>query len=153
MNCRPATPIITRAWATVFKTHYLLYLASTSILSDHFATIEPRGFKSSVKHLEWLAIMQEEIDALQSNHTWDLVPRPSVTNIVDLKWVFRMKFHADGSIKRRRAYLVAKGVTHTLGTYFHHNFSTIIKVAIVRIILSLVAHFISFISPMSKMPP
>lgn len=55
--------------------------------------------------------MQEEIDALHSNHTWELVPPPPNTNIVGSKWVFHMKYHSDGSIEQYKARLVAQGFT------------------------------------------
>ena len=32
--------------------------------------------------------MKDEYDALLQNNTWQLVPRPSNTNIVSGKWVF-----------------------------------------------------------------
>lgn len=62
-------------WASnllVFRIPAWLGLASTSLLSVLVATSEPREFKSAAKHPEWLASMQEEIDALRSNQTWDL---------------------------------------------------------------------------------
>jgi len=47
--------------------------------------------------------MQREFDALQSNHTWRLVPRLPRANIVTGKWVFKHKLHSDGSLKRYKA--------------------------------------------------
>jgi hypothetical protein len=31
---------------------------------------------------QWWRAMEEEYDALQANHTWDLVPRPHGANVV-----------------------------------------------------------------------
>lgn len=47
--------------------------------------------------------MRDEFDALLANNTWDLVPKPSGANIVSGKWVFRHKFHSDGSLSRYKA--------------------------------------------------
>lgn len=55
--------------------------------------------------------MQEEMDALDANCTWDLVPPPPRTNIVGSKWVFGTKYKSDGSIERYKARLVAQGFT------------------------------------------
>lgn len=103
----PVNPIITRANAGIFKSHYAVHLASTILLSALISTFEPHGFKFAAKSLEWLAAMQEEIDALHVNQTWNMVPCPPYTNIVGSKWVFCTKFHADGTIEHHKAGLVA----------------------------------------------
>lgn len=49
---------------------------------------EPKLFKSATKSPEWLAAMEDEIRALTHNQTWELVPKPPVTNVVGSKWIF-----------------------------------------------------------------
>lgn len=82
--------------------------------------------------------MDVELKALHSNCTWVLVPRPENVNIVGLKWVFRRKYLADGSIDRYKARLVAWGFTQILGFNFTHTFSPIVKALTVRVVLSLI---------------
>jgi hypothetical protein len=53
--------------------------------------------------------MQLEFDALMSNGTWSLCPRPLSQNIIRNKWVYKVKRLADGSIERFKVRLVAKG--------------------------------------------
>lgn len=81
--------------------------------------------------------MQEEYDALLSNHTWDLVPRPSGSNIVTGKWIFKHKFHADGSLERYKARWVLRGFTQRPGVDFSETFNPVVKPATVRTVLSL----------------
>lgn len=80
--------------------------------------------------------MQEEIDALRSNNTWDLVACPSNTNAVGSKWVFRTKFCSDGTIERHQAHLGAQGFTQITGTDFNQTFTPVIKAATVCVILA-----------------
>lgn len=130
-------PMVTRDRSGKFKPRYPVDLTFTALLSALVAVSEPRCFQSVAKHPKCLATMQEGIDALHSNDTWELVPRPPDTNIVGLKWVFRMKFHVDGSIDRHKARLVSQGFTQIPGTDFHHTFSPVVKAATVRIVLAI----------------
>ena len=52
--------------------------------------------------------MREEMSALEKNKTWEIVERPKGKNIVDCKWIFTLKYKADGSLERHKARLVAK---------------------------------------------
>ncbi|XP_071691164.1 uncharacterized mitochondrial protein AtMg00810-like [Rutidosis leptorrhynchoides] len=100
-------------------------------------TREPKGFKSASKHPVWFQAMEEEIDALHVNRTWDLVPRPPQGNIVGSKCVFRTKFNADGTVDRLKARLVAQGLTQVPSLDYSVTFSPVMKASTVGIILSL----------------
>ena len=63
----------------------------------------PKSYKSALLDPNWAAAMKDEYDALLQNNTWQLVPRPSNTNIVSGKWVFRHKFNSDGSLASYKA--------------------------------------------------
>jgi hypothetical protein len=81
--------------------------------------------------------MEEEFSALMSNNTWDLVPRPPGANIVTGKWIFRHKYHADGSLDRYKARWVLRGFTQRPGVDYDETFSPVVKPATVRTVLSL----------------
>ena len=68
-----------------------LHVSSTSLT-------EPKTLKSALKQPK--ATKQEEIDALQHNNTWNLVPRPPNTNIIGSKWFYHIKYYEDGNIER-----------------------------------------------------
>ena len=104
------------------------------------ATSKPKGFKSVAKNPVWLATMDDEMKALQINHTWDLVPRPSNANIVGSKWVFWTKFLSDGSIELFKACLVAKGYTQLPGLDYTDTFIPMVKASTFRVVLSLAVY-------------
>jgi hypothetical protein len=58
----------------------------------------PKTYEAALLDPNWAAAVREEFSALLQNDTWQLVPRPPSANIVSGKWVFRQKFHSDGSL-------------------------------------------------------
>ncbi|GJR87679.1 putative RNA-directed DNA polymerase [Tanacetum coccineum] len=81
--------------------------------------------------------MKEEYDALMRNGAWSLVPRASNTNVVDGKWVYRLKHDKNGAITRYKARFVAKGFRQQPGIDFHETFSPVVKSTTIRAVLSL----------------
>nr|GEW13440.1 ribonuclease H-like domain-containing protein [Tanacetum cinerariifolium] len=59
--------------------------------------------------------MHDEYNALVKNGTWILVPRPADINLVRSMWLFKHKFHADGTLSRYKARLVSNGSSQQLG--------------------------------------
>nr|GEW37345.1 hypothetical protein [Tanacetum cinerariifolium] len=81
--------------------------------------------------------MKEEYDALMKNETWYLVPRASNTNVVDGKWVYKLKQDKNGAITRYKARFIAKGFRQQPGIDFHETFSPVVKSTTIRAVLSL----------------
>ncbi|KAL2472251.1 putative mitochondrial protein [Abeliophyllum distichum] len=120
------------------KAYHALTFVPTSLYFQALIAIqEPHGFKSAIKHPEWLSMMDAEIQALKTNETWDLVPRPSHHNVVGCKWIFKTKLRADGSIERHKAYLVAQLFFQIHGLDFEDTFSPVVHPAAVQINLTL----------------
>nr|GEY68937.1 ribonuclease H-like domain-containing protein [Tanacetum cinerariifolium] len=85
----------------------------------------------------WRNVMYYEYNVLIKNGTWVLVPRPFCANIERCLWLFRHKFHADGSLGRYKDRLVANGSSQQLGIYYDETFSPVVKPATIRTVLSL----------------
>jgi hypothetical protein len=96
---------------------------------------KPRDFDEVVTDDNCKRAINEEFDALEMNKTWHLVARKHTSNIVDSKWVYKLKKHIDGTIYRYKACLVAKGFKRRYGIYYEDIFSSIVKAATIRIVL------------------
>jgi hypothetical protein len=47
--------------------------------------------------------MDEELDQIEKNDTWELVPRPNNKNVIGTKWVFINKLNEYGHVTRNKA--------------------------------------------------
>nr|GEY26063.1 hypothetical protein [Tanacetum cinerariifolium] len=81
--------------------------------------------------------MYDEYNALVKNDTFILVPRPAGINMVRSMWLFKHKFHVDGTLSRYKARLVANCGSQQLGVDFDETFSSVVKPANIRTVLSL----------------
>ena len=110
---------------------YICQLSSVSI---------PTKLQAALFDPKWVNAMRVEMEALEKNSTWDLVPLPNGKKAVGYRWVFTIKHKADGSIDRYKARLVAKGYTQTYEVDYQETFAPVAKLNIVRVLLSLAAN-------------
>nr|GFA97000.1 putative ribonuclease H-like domain-containing protein [Tanacetum cinerariifolium] len=78
-------PMVTCSKVGTFKTHHitdLTHVSSSTLHQAIFASNEPKGFKTVARDPKRFAAMRDEMNALKLNNTWDLVPRPSNSNVL-----------------------------------------------------------------------
>ncbi|RVW71265.1 Retrovirus-related Pol polyprotein from transposon RE1 [Vitis vinifera] len=100
----------------------------------------PNSVQEALADPRWKAVMNEEMKSLQKNETWELVECPPGKKPVGCRWIYTVKYKADGSIERFKAKLVAKGYTQTYGIDYTETFAPVAKINIVRVLLSLAAN-------------
>ena len=69
--------------------------------------------------------MEEKLDQIEKNETWELVPRPKDKNVIGTKWAFRNKLNEDGQVTINKARLVCKGYSQIEGIDFNETFSLV----------------------------
>jgi hypothetical protein len=100
------------------------------------STIEPTYFEESNKDEFWNKSMDEELDQIEENDTWELVPRPKDKNVIETKWVYKNKLNEDGQVTRKKARLVCKGYAQFEGIEFEGKFSLVARMEAIRLLLA-----------------
>ena len=93
----------------------------------------PKSVVDALAHPGWHQAMPDEMNALQNNGTWELVPLPSRKSVVGCRWIFAIKVGHDGTIDRLKARLVTKGYTQIFGLDYGDTFSPVAKMASIRL--------------------
>ena len=57
---------------------------------------DPKTYEYASHDPIWKTAMKEEFSSLQKNNNWELVDLPPGRNLVQCKWVFKIKFYVDG---------------------------------------------------------
>lgn len=63
----------------------------SSFFAGGFSVEEPRSYEEAKGCTKWEKAMEEEIEALDKNETWERVPKPESCEPVTCKWLFRLK--------------------------------------------------------------
>jgi hypothetical protein len=111
-----------------------------TFMNDISTNHVPTGVEEGMKNPKWTQAIREEMEALMKNKTWNLVALPRGKKIVGCKWVFYVKYKADGSVERYKARLMAKGYTQVYGVDYQETFSPVAKLNTIRVLLSIAAN-------------
>ncbi|RVX18371.1 Retrovirus-related Pol polyprotein from transposon TNT 1-94 [Vitis vinifera] len=123
-----------------YVSNHRLSESNKSFVNQLSTVVIPNSVQEALADPRWKTTMNEEMKSLQKNETWELVECPPRKKPVGCRWIYTVKYKADGSIERFKARLVAKGYTQTYGIDYTETFAPIAKINTVRVLLSLAAN-------------
>ena len=65
------------------------------------------------------------------------VPRPQGKKVVGSRWIYKVKYAADGSMEKYKARFVAKGFSQKEGIDYEETFAPVARYSSIRTIISL----------------
>eukprot|EP00253_Pinus_taeda_P033890 PITA_33890 len=84
------------------------YTGYMALMSKCVVT-EPSSFEEAVEDPLWGDAMVEDYDSIVRNSAWEIAPRPEGKSVVGLRWIYKVKQEADGSVEKYKARFVARG--------------------------------------------
>ncbi|XP_070010685.1 uncharacterized mitochondrial protein AtMg00820-like [Nicotiana sylvestris] len=112
---------------------YIKCLTAQSVIVEH------KYYSEAAKDARWVTIMQQEIQALEDNMTWDIVDLPKGKTPIGCKWVYKVRYKANGEVERFKARLVTKGFSQKEGLDYKETFSPVAKLVSVRSVITATA--------------
>ncbi|KAL0843867.1 hypothetical protein Bca101_017113 [Brassica carinata] len=70
------------------------------LLAPRYALEEPKNIVAALKHPGWTQSAEEEIQTCHMLHTWELVEETEDMNFLGSRWVFKIKYAPDGTVKK-----------------------------------------------------
>ena len=100
----------------------------------------PTSYKEAVQSVDkrqWICAMEEEMKALTETGALELVERPAGANVIDTRWVFKVKCNERGEVDRYKARLVAKGFVQVEGVDYFDVYAPVTKPTSIRVVLAI----------------
>ncbi|KAK3035210.1 hypothetical protein RJ639_034598 [Escallonia herrerae] len=116
--------------STSFGPDFLTYLLEN----------EPRTYSEAMSSPEaphWKEAVNNEIESIMQNHTWELVDLPPGNKPLGRKWIFKRKMKADGTIEKYKARLVVKGYRQKERLDYFDTYSPVTRITSIRILIAI----------------
>jgi hypothetical protein len=105
---------------------------------SHIIDTELSFHGEAVGQQVWQDAMTEEYQFIMKNDVWDIVLRPEGKSVVTSKWIYTIKYVADGSVKKYKARFVARGFSQVEGIDYEETFAPVARYTSIHTIIALV---------------
>ena len=95
---------------------------------------------SSPDSCKWQSAMEEEMQALRENDTFELTALPEGRKTVGVRWVYAVKQGPNGE-ERHKARFLAKGYSQVAEIDYHETFSPTANLTSIRILIQLAVNY------------
>ena len=115
-------------------------LVENAILNTSSLDTEPTTLKEVLQHHDknkYIEAIKIELEGLEKNNTWTLVPRPKDKPVLKGRLVFKKKLKANGDLDKYKARYVVKGYLQQYGVNFTETFASTTKPISLRLLLGI----------------
>ncbi len=126
-----------KSWTAAFVTHLR---AEKNIKPMSLSEAVPGSYASALNNpftQQWIAAIDDELEAHQDNGTWTIVPRPPKLKAIPTIWKFSVKY-PDGQ-EKAKARLVAFGCADTNKYSIDETYAPVCRVEVVCLVLAIAA--------------
>lgn len=94
--------------------------------SDEDNTYVPKSYSNAMKHSDvWFPPMEQEMVVMDHQGVFTKVECPEDRKVVGLKWIYRLKYNAEGEVVQKKACLVAQGFNQIPGVDFDQTYASV----------------------------
>jgi hypothetical protein len=111
------------------------YIAMVSSIRES----EPSTFEEVAGRQVWRDAMMEAYNSIMKNDVWEIVPRPEGKSVVTSRWLYKLKYAADGRIEKQKARFVVRGFSQIEGVDYDETFAPVARYTSIRSVISIAA--------------
>eukprot|EP00873_Tetraselmis_striata_P042412 jgi/Tetstr1/462676/TSEL_007642.t1 len=90
---------------------------------------------------QWAQAVESEFNSLEKQGTWVVCELPEERTAIPSKWVFKVKYNADGSIARFKARLVVQGCRQRHDIDYAETFAPTVKFTTIRVLFAIAVQY------------
>lgn len=120
--------------------HDCYEFCETAMCAENFVEDLPGtvdGLRKRSDWPQWQAAMADEMESLVKNKTWNLAQLPPGKNLIDSKWIFKIKRNEAGGTDRYKARLVARGFSQRKGFDYENTYAPVARHTTLRVLLAI----------------